>query len=328
MQFPDKISGRDIALVHRLDGKGKRLWWQMPTFGGPKPKKADLRQNGALKVLPLFLLQMPIVLFIFYKAGLDDFSSPGGLFILVSILVAVVSCLFLFISIARRHRFNVHEVRILDDGMELLAPGLRRRIKWVDIAEFFPAGSDPPGYDMYALCLKNGDRYFLWKELSDCEKLVETINKSAAGASGSYKANFGIADSYFDTAIIASWAVLIAVGTNLAHAIFVPEKAQETAQIFNLVALSLLVIPAVAHWWIVANRVPQLVRAGEHGTFIRTRNRSFIVDWNQVTGIKRIAVFTILKTRTGWFAMMSGKEDPITLELIYRKDKLLTHNRQ
>jgi len=115
--------------IHRLDKRGKRLWWQMPSFGGPKPKKTDLRQNGALKALPLFLLQMPIVLFIFYKAGLDDFSSPGGLFILVSILVAVVSCLFLFVSIARRHRFNVH--------MELLAPGLCQRLNWVDIAEFY-----------------------------------------------------------------------------------------------------------------------------------------------------------------------------------------------
>ncbi|MGD9680620.1 MAG: hypothetical protein AB7W16_05485 [Candidatus Obscuribacterales bacterium] len=327
MQFPDKITGSSIALVHRLDKGGKRLWWQMPTLGGPKPRKADLRQNGALKALPLFLLQLPFALFFYYKAGLNDFSSPGGIFILASSLVAAVSALILLVSIARRHRYNVHEVRILDDGMELLAPGLCQRIKWIDIAEFFPAGADPPGYDMYALCLKNGDRYFLWKELSDCDKLVETITRNAPGASGSYKVNFGLADSYFDMAIIASWAVLIAGGINIAQALFVSGKAQDSAQLLSLAGLALLALPVIAHWWLIANKVPQLVRAGEQGLFIRTRNRSFSVDWNQVTGIKRIAMFTIVKTRTGWFAMMSGKEDPITLEVNERKEKLLTFDR-
>jgi len=61
---------------------------------------------------------------------------------------------------------------------------------------------------------------------------------------------------------------------------------------------------------------------------VHTRNRSFAVDWNQVTGIRRIAAFTIIKTRTGWFAMMSGKEDPITLEMTNRKEKLLTFDRR
>lgn len=47
-----------------------------------------------------------------------------------------------------------------------------------------------------------------------------------------------------------------------------------------------------------------------------------------MTGIRRIAAFTIIKTRTGWFAMMSGKEDPITLEMTNRKEKLLTFDRR
>ena len=129
-------------------------------------------------------------------------------------------------------------------------------------------------------------------------------------------------------AIIASWAVLIAVGTNIAQALFVSGKALDSAQLLNLAGLAFLALPTSAHWWMIASRVPQLVRAGDQGLFIRTRNRSFVVDWNQVTGIKRIAMFTVIKTRTGWFAMMLGKEDPITLEIMDRKEKLLSCQRQ
>lgn len=70
--------------------------------------------------------------------------------------------------------------------------------------------------------------------------------------------------------------MLIAVGTSIAHAIFVPDSNQ----IFNLVALSLLAIPVVAHWWMIANRVPQLVRAGDQGLFIHA------TDHLRSTGIR------------------------------------------
>ncbi|MBX9839324.1 MAG: hypothetical protein K2X69_13545, partial [Silvanigrellaceae bacterium] len=52
-----------------------------------------------------------------------------------------------------------------------------RQIRWLDIEDFFPTGNYDLGYNEYVINCKNGEQFFLSKDLTESDKLFELVGK-------------------------------------------------------------------------------------------------------------------------------------------------------
>ena len=308
------------AGVHRLDGDALRVWWHVPPVLGLRKRQYGAYYNHAIQCQIMFLFQLPFAAAIMVVAA--GGMSAATLTLLMMAAAAWLSGFILLASIFSRHRYQIQEVVVRDDGLELRSPFLRRRVSWLEIEHFCPSSSKPSGPDSHVLLTRGGERFVLWESLSDSESLFQIIASRIAPSAVSYGVHGALEDSFFDMPILATWAIMLALSFNAIRPLLLAPHALSTAELGALALMVAVCLPPVFLCRIYATRIPQLIRAGEQGLYIRTREKGYDIPWNQVTALKRLGSLMLISSRAGWFLSPYGKEEPMTVALMERKELL------
>lgn len=200
---------------------------------------------------------------------------------------------------------------------------MTREIRWLDIADFFPAGTVDP--KEFVLQCKNGDEFYLSKDLADYAILFELVTRRMDPPEIAYDLNYRPPDAYFDTCETAAF-VSLAVGLwTFGQWLFAPGHLGVN-DLENMVALIVLILfygLSSAWCWLNLRKFPRLIRAGGLGLCIRMGTRNNIVSWDRITEIRKIGGWLIVDSRAGWFVMLASKTEPMTEKLLEYNKKVL-----
>ncbi len=302
------------ASVHRLQGKALKQWWQISSG-----KSKDAYKNNAMRSYLVFLATLPFgSALLWYIGGVDCAKT-----LLCAFVVWLIQFLLLC-WVVRRHLCHVLEVRASEDGLELRSLLFKRKIRWMDIADFFPTGNNHSGYNEFVLDCTNGDEFYLSKELTDSSKLFDLINQKRSRPAVSYALNHQLLYGLIDSAIGAVFAVTVAIVFALIGP-HITKAAQWNPCDFAIIVIFALVF--VPYFCLQIIKMPELVRVGHSGLKIRTRWQSKVIPWDQVTKITKIGTWLIVQSRQGWFIMFADKNEPITEKLLEYRRTLLSLSR-
>lgn len=303
--------------VHRLQGKDLRKWWQDPLA----VRKDDVYANVGIQQLLVTLLTVPILAIAsYYRFASWTMIAPG--------LVLWLAVLFLLLSFFRRHRYHVLQVTASESGLDLKSPFLERTIHWSEIADFFPAGTMDP--KEFVLQCRNGEEFFLLKDLTNSADLFGLIITRMAKPEVVYDLNYRLPDGYRDLGRSAAFVTLGVGVWTVAQALLNPNHlgVMDPANLLSLMFLVVFYALALAWCWINLTKAPQLIRAGRAGLCIQTDGKRQVIMWEQITQIRYVANWIVVRSRYGWFVMMASKAEPMAEKLLERKASLLLQDRQ
>ncbi len=312
--------------VHRLEGKALKQWWQIPSAGpiwSPRwSRKRDGREtnayaNAGMQQLLVSILTIPI--FVIAK-----YQNVGASRLDVLAITLWLGLCLLLMSFFRRHRYHVLAVTASETGLELRSPCLKRNIRWLDMADCFPAGTIEP--KEFLLQCKTGEEFLLSKDLTDSARLFDLIALRMAQPEVTYELNHRVQDGTFDI-VRACAATTIGVFIIWPIADWSLDAGHQfTVAPANLLFMILITVLSLGWYWLNLIKTPQLIRAGRSGLYIRTGRESKVIEWDQITEIRQVAGLIIVNSRIGWFSMFAGKKQPLTERLIDYKKKLLMFN--
>ncbi|SRR5579885_766822 len=298
------------SAVHRLQGKPLRRWWQVGDLFALKRKsiKEDKYQNPSIRAQLLFLLQLP-----FGMALMSHIAGPSPTTTKMLILAGVAGvAVFTQLAYAfKQHCKILTEVEETGDGIVLKAPFFTRRIHWSELNDFYSVDNDD-----YLLETTSGEDYVLSGDLTDSAGLFERLRQHVPKSTDVYSCNFRVPIGFIDSATMASFAVILASVFPFLTWLFVrPPLSQET--IVTQVAIAVLLVPlSVAAWRIHLNKTAEIFRIGDTSCMVRTRTgrQRFAVD--QITAVKKILGYTLVKSRIGWFFLIADKSEPARAKLL------------
>ncbi len=303
--------------VHHLRGKALRQWWQISSG-----KVREMSRNDQLRQYVVFLVCMP-----FFAVGSYYVGGPK---VMTAIWLSVLVWLGIFVlllSSVRRHLYRVLEVRVSEDGLELRSLFFTRKIRWLEIVDFFSTGNLETGHNDFALECSTGEQFFLSKDLTDSNQLFATISRCMSRPGIAYDITYDIGDGLIDGAIGASFAVMVALLFGPSRWLLTTSHPGINDVVTNLVIPVLLTGLPLFCWWLHVTKVPRLVRAGTSGLYIKTRSGTRVIGWDQITSIKRIIGWMVIRSRSGWFVMYAPKKEPMTEKLLECQRNLLALTR-
>jgi hypothetical protein len=314
---------RPSANTFELDRHSRSQWWQISQFFKLIPKKEpDPFLNTTLRSIAMFLVMCPIhVVFMLYIALQKPVNQTQQLSLLHLVLLAGVVWLiqgWLLLRAGHNHARIVHSVVPVEGGLKFQAPFFTKHIHWFEITDIFPLGTIENNFKFYQVDCNNGEYFLLSDRLSNCNELVELIDGKISGVvRENFEENLRVPDALFDGAIIASSAILIAVG----FSVFQKPVFPSIQQLIVFAAVYLCV-----HLFIRFHnaKIPQIIRVGEPGLYLRSRTQSKFFHWDAIQQIKSVGPFRLLKTRTDWFVLFLSKREPVAQRLLERTEKLLT----
>jgi membrane protein YqaA with SNARE-associated domain len=307
---PDKsLPISSDATVHRLQGRSLQVWWHNPLI----LKKND-RTNPLMCV---WLQQLAVIPFIplFYPAVSQN---PERLF---GIAAYWLGCFALLLVAFRKHRYNVLQVQTSKTGLLLQSPFLIRTLSWSEISDFFAAGTVDS--KDYVLQCKNGDRFFLSKELTDDDTLVEVIERNLTRKGPVYEHNYWIPDGNRDAARFC--LVVVTVGVVLfAGAIFTHHMLIKTAGDFvGMAIMGALCLFGAAFGWLMGFKMPQQIRINQSGLCVGTGSRVTQLQWNEIREIRQLGGWlVIVRLENSWFPVFTAKREPVSAKLLELKRNL------
>ncbi len=306
--------------VYRLEGKARKQWWQIGNGWGLRREKIHNNQNHSLRMTLHPLLVFPFFL-MFHSSSWQGIPFNDQILFWASAVTFALALKAVFLSCFRRHQHHILEVRVNDAYLELKSPGLNRQIRWHDIEHFFLNGNTDVGWVEYALICRNGEVYYLSKDLTNSEQLIAYIEKRLPSSAVSHEQNYGVHDGFFDMPVCAALAIVMAICSMITGTFASSTTIFEAAPGFAFWLL-LLCLPLGFCWFYVA-KVPQLIRSDESGLLVLTRSDRQFIPWDQISGIKSFGRWITLKSPSRWFLVpIMAKTDPITLELIKRGKQL------
>lgn len=311
--------------VHRLEGKALEQWWQIPGLFARK-RGSGGNQNLAISVLFLLLLQIP--LFVLVKIASPGFTLSASQRVLFSFTgIGWISAFALFVSCVHRQLFHVLEVRASEEVLEFRSLFFKRQVRWLDMVDFFLTGNVDTGYAEYVLDCKNGEQFFLSKDLTESSKLFDLIARRAPSPTAFYELNYSLGDGALDMPIVAAFAVLFGLLSGFVNWMLNAVHPGIDQVVIHVIFPVLLSTLTLAFWWLHVSKVPQLMRAGRSALYIRTRSQGKVIRWDQITNITRIGWWLLVRSRVGWFVMVAPSKEPMIAKLLECKKNLPMLNR-
>lgn len=315
------------ANIFELDNHSRKQWWQISQFFSLLPKKeADPFFNVTLRSIAMFLVMCPIhVVFMLYIACQKPINQTQQLALVHLVLLAgLVWCIqaWLLLKAGRNHARIVHSVEPVEGGLKFKAPYFTKHIHWFEITDVYPLTTVENNFKFYQVDCNNGEYFLLSEKLSNCKELVELINgKISAVVRIDFDENLRVPDALFDGAIIASSAILIAVGFSVFSKPVFPSIQQLI--VFSLVCLAVQLFLRFHN-----SKIPQVIRVGQRGLYLRSRTQSKFFQWDEIKELKGVGPFRLLKARSDWFVLFLSKKEPVAQKLIEQREKLLLTERR
>jgi hypothetical protein len=164
-----------------------------------------------------------------------------------------------------------------DIGLELRSPFLHRNIGWLEISDFFPAGT-LESQEFVLLC-RNGEEFYLSNELTESSALFDLINNRIAKPEVTYESNYRLPDSLFDSCRVAA-PVTVGVGLwAIGSWLLDPVHAgpYDPANLAWFCLMTVLWLSALAWCWLQLIKLPQLIRVGRFGIYIKTGTKGKVL---------------------------------------------------
>jgi len=307
--------------IYELDKHSRQQWWQTSQAFRLIPKKEkDPFKNEALRSIGMFLLLCPIHVAVMLswslKIALTQHKEMDLLRMTAMAGLVWLSQIWLFMMAARRHARIVHRVVPVDGGLVFEAPFTRKRVHFFELVDIYPVGNLENGQEFYQVDCNNGDSFLLSKRLSNCDELIGLIDSKISGVvRRRYEVNFRLPNALIDMAITASSVVWIVTAFSIFSKGTMPNAVDFA--IFALVSLA-----SLAFLRLQTHKVPQLVRVGECGVYLRTQAQSHYLQWDQVKQVKKFGPFSLLQLRNNWFLILTGTKEPVADKLIAGLKKL------
>jgi len=313
--------------VHRLDGLARKQWWQTAyLFCVRKKEPVHPNQNHSIRAVICTLTIMPIYVFMAYQ----KVTTPAEIAYLAAMFsFAFLSLIALISPCVWHHIHHVLEVKPSDLELQFTSPGLKRRVPWHEIDKFFLAGSTELGFHEYAVVCKNGEVFYLSKDLTDSDHMFNFIQKRLPPHVVSSTPAQIIPDGQFDTQWVAAGAILLAgafAAVKLVIGMFQTSSAEtiEHLLIYGLI-YGLMIIISIVIMYLHRTRFVQILQLSNEALFLRTRSGSTSIPWEQITAIQKLPGHILIKSKTNMpYIMMASQREPRIVELISRTDRKLT----
>lgn len=297
---------------HRLSNEARKQWWQRAHIWAIRLKPNNYT-NQCLMAQLLFLIQLPVMMlmWIFSAHALD----PAIIKMLLLTLSVWFAALAVFAWTFSHHLRKIMVARVSNEMLELQSLSYKRKLHWLNIEAVFPVRNSDLGQDEYVLVCRNGELFFLGRELSNCEELIQSIKKHLPPEEDHYETNYCVPYGHFDTSMISVFAIMVAVTFGpLKWLIFdTHHRMLELLLTFSPVIIVGLI--AWAFLWYHYNRVPQIVRIGKNNVYLKTRSSAYTVPLDQITTGKFGRMLT-LKSRAGKFLIYTSTKELLGQKLI------------
>ncbi len=292
--------------VHQLRDRALRQWWQIS-----RPRPDDQYMNVGIRASVPFLACLPLGSILLYYIG-----GAKALTTICLCSLAWLGMFVLFLSHARRQLYNVLQVQVSEEGLEFRSLFFTRKIRWLDIVDFFPAGNTEVVQNEFALDCRSGEQFLLSKDLTDSAKLFDLINLRIPRPTVSYELTAQVRPRFSRKTIVT-----------ISIFIIVYEIVITIFPVVNLAILILLLGFSPFLFWLLATKMPYLMRSGRSGIYIRTPYQCKVIPWDQITNITQIGLWLLVKSHLGWFLVFADKKEPMTEKLLECKRNLPTLNR-
>ena len=318
---PDSPKG-----VFELDRHSRLQWWQTSQFFKLIQKKEpDPFLNHTLRSIAMFLVMCPIhIVFVLYIAFQKPINQTQGLALIhltgLGLVVWFIQG-WLLLKAGRNHARIVHSVIPVEGGLEFQAPFCKKRIHWFEITDVYPLRTVENNFTLYQVDCNNGEFFLLSERLSNCQELIELIDGKISGSVRmDFQENMRVPDALIDSAIIASSAILIAVGFSVFQRPVMPSI--EGLTIFSAVALAVHLFIRLHN-----EKIAQVIRVGEPGLYLRSRTQSKFFPWHQIEQVKSVGPFRLVKGHTDWFVLFLSKKEPAGQKLLEHTKLLAPQHR-
>lgn len=292
--------------VYRLTGKDLLQWWQVPTTFWRTPVK--FKQNVAIKHVLQFLIILPLY------AAFAVFQNHAAAAMLPLVAALFLSGIAMLLYCTRHHLRHVVEVNTAEEGLLLKSPWMTKQVSWLDIERFDVANDSDGTVDEYILTCKNGEQFFLAKELTDSAQLFEVIALKAPSAQQSCAVNYCIDDGEYDMPLVCCWVMFAAVTMGPARALIYNINPSDTLN--SVITFIVCVVLIAAFAWLHLSELAQVVRFSKTGLYLQTRTHRAIVPLQQIKSITQIGWWIIIKTNDSWFAAFLPKMHALNVKLI------------
>lgn len=298
------------ASSHRLEGRALKKWWQIDDMFAIKPAwktEPDKFSNAAIRQQLMFFLMLPFALGLYTYIGMTS-ETKMDFALLVPVLVVngcLISVLFAyFLHTMRRHLYRVLDVHVTDNGLVFQAPFLKRSVRWDQISDAY-LNQD---HD-YILETTQEEEFVLSNELTDSERLFEVIGKRARRTQDKFSYCYRLQNESVDAPAIACLAIVVAVVSSMSRV-----RPEEWV---GAVAISSVCIMAAVLWWrFHLLNMARVVRIGDSSILLQScKNRKEIM-WDQITDVKQLGALFLIRSRSDWFVVHSGKKEPVAQKLI------------
>ena len=297
---------------HRLSKEAQKQWWQRSHIWAIKLKPNNYT-NQCLMAQLLFLVQLPVMMLVWiFSVHAMDLALIKMLLLTLSVWFAALS---VFAWTFSHHLRKIMVALISNDGLELRSLAYKRKLRWLEIDAVFPVKNSDLGQDEYVIVCKNGELFFLGRELSECETLIQIIKSHLAKGVDTYETSFCVPYGIFDTPMIAVFAIMVAVTFGPLKWLFFSTHLKVIELLITFLPVLLIGFVAYAFVWYHYNRIPQIVRIGKNSIYLKTRNSAFTLPLDLVS-VSRFGPLLTLKTKEGRFSIYASAKEPIGQKLL------------
>jgi hypothetical protein len=308
MKLANEIVPKETG--HQLQGDALKQWWQASKG---KDKAKDKYANAALRSHVMFLTSLPFFMVMYFFSG-----YPYPETIKTILLAAAIGVLDwpLFWSVVQRHLRRILEVCETEDGLLLKSLFFERKVSWYELSDFFPLQNGD-----YLFCCRGGEQFMLSSDLTDSAQLFELIANKVGRQSESYDLNYYVPMNLIDSSIMACFAVMAACLIPLVQ--WLLNGSGSLTNSLSLIIGAVIALVAGFVWRLHLTKVAELTRVGKSSVFIQTRSGTRVIPLEQITSVKRLGIYVLVRTRNGFWLTITESKEPLTLKLLEQEKFLL-----
>lgn len=309
---PDRLTDSGIF---RLQGKVLKQWWQVgDAFRIIRDFKApfDRYENIAIRSPLTFLLTLPFGMAILYHCA----GSESIRMLILAGGAALVMAIHMVLSY-RQHCKIAVEVKLTEIGITIKSPLMpARNIGWGEISDFFEVQNGD-----YVLLTTRGEDYLLTSDLSNSEILFKRIKELCGRKEQIYKVNTRIPNSFIDGGNGACLAIVVAsLFPVIQILIYRPGLAVHPG---SLIFAAIVCVLAVLFVRFQSTKLAELVRFGQNGISVRTRDGKLTeLNFQDIKRIKKFGSCYLVSSRKGLFVTILEKTDSAEPKMIELKNTI------
>lgn len=261
--------------VHKLEGAALKKWRK-------SMERVVGHQVMFLATLPFFLAMM--------------YTQIGPAMFPLGCVTMVVWMLMLALAIycANKQLRHSVEVTAAGDGLRLQALWMKRKIPWGQIKDFYCVDDQE-----YVLQLQDDEQYFLSKELTNSETLVEQIRNNVPKPINNYTFNTASPEELAQGQKAAFFAIWVALVFTFVQPVLASKSILAPVALTNIAIALAITIGAAILYRACAKTFVHQIRVGEDGLALYCDSTEKRLRWNQVRSIDRIMWIVIIRHSEG-----------------------------